>query len=885
MSERAPSPSILVAPPVAEQVVVGCVVSVLTTLAEGVVTVARGTLESASPLDVVRALLHVGAMTLPLGLLAAIPVGITLGLARKSGATAPLRARFATAGRLFARDPSGFSGLTTALVGVAFFVAAVARAAEHFATAYHDPELASYAMALATLGIASASLVLSMMLARPLRAFGAALGPLGSTGVALVLVVLALGAGVVFAVLERPDAAEVYDPVSLAWLPGIAVLWVVTTVLVRARTRRKRRAPSWWTRGALALAVIVALAIVASGTTYGGRNRVRAVLEQHTITGLHVLRLYARLTDRDGDGHSFAFGGGDCDDSRARVYPGAPDAEGDGVDADCFGGDGTPPIAPFGDGRYGAVPSGLTRPNILLITIDTLRADHVGCYGYERDTTPRIDALCEEGVRFDSVVTQSTRSLRSFASLLTGLYASQVAYGPEYLFPTLLDANVTVAEALRARGYRTGAVMGSDYFARAHEFFQGFDSVYQDPMWKPPRNRPVDRALPELRAMNADPRPFFLWVHLMNVHANYLPDGRQSRYGGEAIDCYDEEVRLADDEVGRLLDALAELGIEDETVVAIASDHGEAFGEHQTSWHAQTLYEEEVSVALVLRIPHVPPRVVEGPVALIDLMPTLLNVASVPLPTPLPSESLLAYATGEREVDRSRMIFSELMPEGLNPADIKAVRRGDEKLIWWVRDGTVQLFDLARDPGERNDLSDDRPESFHELEGALRAWVSSASRPENENRAFIARHRLAREPSEMTHRLDLSLPGFTVLGFDLPETQLSPGDTIALTFYYRVEADIDEDYFFYVDITRPPGFPDVPHFHGHHYPLDGRYHTDAWRPGEILSDPVRIVVPPDARRHTKLGLTFSVLDEARRRIPLGARGAPEIVDLAEIQIR
>jgi arylsulfatase A-like enzyme len=885
MSERAPFHSVLVAPPVAEQVVVGCVVSMLAAIAEGVVTVARGALESASALDVARALLHVGAMTLPLGVIAGVGAGLVLGWVRATRATAPARARLASVRRLFARDPAGFSGVVTAVVGVALFVAMVVRAARHFATAYHDAELASVAMALATVGVALGVLVLSMGLARPLRALGAALGPLGSTGVAGLLGIGAAVAGVVWAVLARPDAAEVYDPVALAWLPGVGLVWLATTLALRARARTRRRAPVWWRRRALALGLLVALAIVLSGATYGTRNRVRAVLEQHTITGLRALRFYAGLTDRDGDGHSFAFGGGDCDDSRSFVYPGAPDPEGDGIDADCFGGDGTPLIVPFGDGAYGAVPNGLSRPNILLVTVDTLRADHVGCYGYARDTTPRIDALCEQGVRFDPVVTQSTRSLRSFASLLTGFYASQVAYGPEYLFPTLLDENVTVAEALRDHGYRTGAVMGSDYFKRARDFFQGFDTVYQDPDWKPPRNRPVDRALPELRAMAADPKPFFLWVHLMNVHANYLPDGHASRYGEELVDLYDEEIRLADDEVGRLLDALEELGIEDETVVALASDHGEAFGEHQTNWHAHTLYEEEISVAVMLRIPHVEPRVVEGPVALIDLMPTLLNVASVPVPTPMPAESLLAYATGEREVDRTRMIFSELMPEGLNPADVKAVRRGDEKLIWWVREGTVQLFDLARDPGERNDLSDDRPEAFHELFDALRAWVSNASRPENENRAFVARHRLAREPREMTHRLDLSLPGFTVLGFDLPETTLSPGDEIALTFYYRVEADIDEDFFFYVDITRPPGFPDVPHFHGHHYPLDGRYHTDAWRPGEILVDPVRIVIPPDARRHAKLALTFSILDEGRRRIPLGGPGAPEVVDLAEIQIR
>ncbi len=416
---------------------------------------------------------------------------------------------------------------------------------------------------------------------------------------------------------------------------------------------------------------------------------------------------------------------------------------------------------------------------------------------------------------------------------------------------------------------------------------QGFDTVYQDPEWKPARSRAVDVALPHLQRMAASGAPFFLWVHLMNVHARYLPDGRQSRFGDELVDAYDEEIVLADEQIARLLRSLRNLHIEDDTVVVVASDHGEAFNEHGTYWHSFTLYEEETRVVLIVHAPGATPRVVESPVALIDVAPTLTNLAGAPFPEPTPARSLVPYLTGRERPDPSRYIFAEIVPDGDNPADVKAVRHGDEKLIWWVRDGRYQLFDLARDPGERDDLSDDRRDEADDLLGVLRAWVASTNRPESRSEDFIAAHRLARPPASMTRRLDLRFPGeLTVLGYDLPRRTLAPGATIPLSFYYRVDGDIARDLFFYVDIEGPPGFPEIPHFHGRHYPLDGRYHTNDWQPGEILRDPVRIRIPPDVHPPLTLKLTFAVLDENRRRVAFeGPSGTTTQIDLDEIEIR
>jgi hypothetical protein len=165
-------------------------------------------------------------------------------------------------------------------------------------------------------------------------------------------------------------------------------------------------------------------------------------------------------------------------------------------------------------GHYAPRPAGLQTPNILLVSIDALRPDHLGCMGYERDTSPVMDAFCRRSVRFRRVVAQSSRSIRSIPAVFTGRYPSQVAYGSEYLWPSLLRENQTFAEALRGGGYETAVTMGTDYFTRVDGFFQGFEQVNQIPEYRPARDRPVNEALTQLDRLQASERPWMLWVHL-----------------------------------------------------------------------------------------------------------------------------------------------------------------------------------------------------------------------------------------------------------------------------------------------------------------------------------------------------------------------------------
>jgi arylsulfatase A-like enzyme len=871
-------------PAIAEQVSVGSATAVVVAGADLVVAALRSG-PDAPAAAWTGAALHLLAMQLPVGVLAGLLVGTALHVLRRAAWFDAVRTKLSDRRRLFAHDANAFAHGAAVLAGGAFFVLAVRVAALHFATRYHAPDLAAWAMAATTVVLLGVAILAGDGVRALLRPLAARMGRAASPGGALLLAALAvLGAGVAVAV-AAPRLLRVYDPVAVLWLPGAAAIYFAVAVALRRLWRRRETPPRHVHAAGLVLGAMALGAIVASGATYGRSNAVRSVVEQRTVVGLRLLRFYMDVTDRDRDGYSFAFGGGDCDDADPTVYPGAPDVAGDGVDRDCFAGDGSPNVADFGDGAYGARPEGLTRPNILLVTVDALRADHLGSYGYRRPTSPRLDAFARTAVRFEYVVSQSSRSIRSIPSMMTGFYPSQIAYGPEYLFPALLPENITMAETLREAGYRTAVTMGTNYFERVSGFFQGFDDVEEITLYRPPRSMPVTRALAQLDRLQERQQPWFLWVHLFNVHEEYLWDRTPSKFGDRPVDAYDTEITFADAEVGRLLDAVKSRGLSDDTVVIVTADHGEAFGERGHIGHARTVYEEELRVPLLVRIPGVRPGVSPGPVGLFDLMPTVLNLVGVGVPRPMPARSLVPLLEGGA-TDPERLLISEVLPDGLYPYDQKAIRRGDMKLHWWVREGTYHLFDLAADPGETRDLSDARRPQAQELLGLLRAWVAQTNRPEQRQHDVVDKNRLDRAPAAMTRRLDVRYPGFTLLGFDLPRTTFAPGERIPMTFYYRVDARMDESLFFYVNITGPPRYRVPPHFHAHHYPMNGRYHTHQWKPGEVLRDPVEMIVPKNIRRPVTLGIDLSIRAPSGAFLPyVGPADQETVLQLAEIHVR
>ena len=215
-----------------------------------------------------------------------------------------------------------------------------------------------------------------------------------------------------------------------------------------------------------------------------------------------------------------------------------------------------------------------------------------------------------------------------------------------------------------------------------------------------------------------------------------------------------------------------------------------------------------------------------------------------------------------------RPLIMELLPDGMFPYDQKAIRVGDDKLIWWVRDGTTRFTNLRNDPTEDRDNWDENPERAGELFDMLRAWSARSNHAE-----AVDPHLLDSAPEPevpLAYRFD----DFEVLGYDPPQWRVRRGETIRMTFYYRVDAAIDDDLMFFVSLRDAAGgvFHD---FHAHHYPVNGSHRTLQWQPGQLIRDDIEIVVPENVRTGDWT-LSFSVQN--------GANGRPRVFESAGAEV-
>jgi len=274
------------------------------------------------------------------------------------------------------------------------------------------------------------------------------------------------------------------------------------------------------------------------------------------------------------------------------------------------------------------------RPNLLILSIDTLRADHLGCYGYTRPTSPHIDALAARSLVFEQAESSSSWTLPSMASLMTGLTVS--GHNCDHLGSRLSPDYATLAEYLRDAGYDTGLVAGQLFFSAPYGLQQGFTHVDTSVVQEEHDISSQDvseRGIDWLRHKRAakDGAPWLLWLHYYDPHAPYLEHaGVSEAFGSESdLERYDGEIAYTDQHVGRLLDELVRTGLAANTIVVVVADHGEEFGEHGHNGHGYGLFEECVRVPLILCAPGVAARRVPDVVPTIGLMPTLLELCRV----------------------------------------------------------------------------------------------------------------------------------------------------------------------------------------------------------------------------------------------------------------
>jgi choline-sulfatase len=317
------------------------------------------------------------------------------------------------------------------------------------------------------------------------------------------------------------------------------------------------------------------------------------------------VRLQRKLADRDGDGVARAFGGYDCDDADARVFPGAIDQPENGIDEDCSGADDErlvlalapqPPLAP----SPAALASAARLPpalNVLLITVDTLRHD-LGYAGYPRAISPNLDRLAQRSVVFDHAYALASYTGKSIGPLLIGKYPSETRRG--YFHCNRFGKDETfVQERLQSAGVRTLSIQGHWYFTPEYGLGRGFDVL--DLSASPAERRLEgdksvngdklsDAAIQRLAQRENTQRPFFMWVHYLDPHADYVKH-EGFDFGPRARDLYDSEVAFTDQQLGRLFDYVAASELAASTAIIVTSDHGEAFGEHGMWRHGYELWE------------------------------------------------------------------------------------------------------------------------------------------------------------------------------------------------------------------------------------------------------------------------------------------------------
>lgn len=389
---------------------------------------------------------------------------------------------------------------------------------------------------------------------------------------------------------------------------------------------------------------------------------------------------------------------------------------------------------PKGEAQDLLTLSGRQDLNVLFILIDTLRADRLSAYGYERTTTPNIDALAARGIRFEKVESQSSWTKASMASLWTGIVPEQT--GVLRFFHALPDEVTLPAEVFQQAGFRTAGVWRNGWVANNFGFDRGFDLYYRPMPNRPSNNHrrqspsshklegtdlDVTQAGVEFLTGSRD-HPFFLYLHYMDVH-QYLYNDSSPAYGSSFSDIYDSSLHWVDQNVGVLVESLRGEGILDNTVIIIASDHGEAFFEHGGEGHARNLYWEVQSVPLIV----VPPIAIEGgivveePVANIDIWPTIFDLLGLPALPNAEGRSLLPLilaaggSAAQPEELEGRALFAQLDRSwgrnGNDSDEILSIRKEPYRFIYPRNSpDEAELFNHVSDPGELEDLSQSETE-------------------------------------------------------------------------------------------------------------------------------------------------------------------------------
>ena len=451
-----------------------------------------------------------------------------------------------------------------------------------------------------------------------------------------------------------------------------------------------------------------------------------------------------------------------------------------------------PPAA----GRTPRAAEGNPRPNVILISLDTVRPDHLGCYGYKLNTSPNLDAFARQSALFRNAYAQAPWTLPSHMSLFTSMLPSHNRV--EDIGEMLADDLPTLALVLRAHGYNTAALVNNGQMRTHWGFSRGFD-LWREYEVDTPAGTCENLTAEALRWLAAASRePFFLFLHYYDPHDPYAPpeqylkafgstvwgmDAREilfeHRFPGhdikderllrEIIGAYDGEIAWLDHELGKLLGALPQ-----NALTVIFSDHGEAFEEHGWTTHGAALYEEEIRAALLINRPGSGGCAVEAPVMLLDVSPTILSLCGVEPPAHWEGRDLTPLMQGAPIPDRPILAETKRVLEG---RALKMCMTPPWKLIYSLFEGSAELYRL---PDEQADLSGANAERTEEMLALVREWMASED--------FWIVYAVGQGTFDANLTTEGQFAVFIPIGVDLERDSIRPsreGQGMALTLYPR----------------------------------------------------------------------------------------------------